>query len=211
MKPPADLPINWFDFLVAVVLLIGIARGKKRGMSQELLDVLQWLLIVVVAALGYKHLGDLLSDYTHMGPLAAYITCYVGIAVVIKLIFSAIKRAVGEKLVQADTFGGMEYYLGMVAGCIRFGCVLLVGVSLLHAKFISLGERMANRKMQSDNFGTISFPTLASVQDEVFKGSSSGKFIRRHLREQLIHPTPAGSGPSIKLPHERDLEEVLGK
>src|SRR5260221_5679333 len=164
----ASLAFNWFDILVLVVLLLGIIRGRKRGISEELLEVLQWLLIVVVAALLYLPLGNMLADFTHMTLLASYIVSYLLVAFSIKLIFSMIKRMVGEKLVQADTFGGMEYYLGMLAGALRFLCVLIVALAILNSKFISKAERLAEKKMQSDNFGTINFPTLATLHEVVF-------------------------------------------
>jgi uncharacterized membrane protein required for colicin V production len=209
MKPPALNP-NWFDMLVAVVILLGILRGRKRGISEELLDILQWLLIVVVAAQFYMPLGNLVAGYTHLSLLPSYVVCYLSIAIAIKLIFASIKRMVGEKLVQADTFGSMEYYLGMLAGAVRFLCVLIVALALLNAEYISKGERDALRKMQSDNFGSISFPTLSSLQENVFGESVSGKFIRVHLKDQLIRPTPASANLGSQLPRDRDLDEVLG-
>jgi uncharacterized membrane protein required for colicin V production len=209
MKPPA-LNLNWFDMLVAVVILLGILRGRKRGISEELLDILQWLLIVVVAAQFYMPLGNLVAGYTHLSLLPSYLVCYLSIAIAIKLVFASIKKMVGEKLVQADTFGSMEYYLGMLAGALRYLCVLIVALALLNAEYISKAERDALRKMQSDNFGSISFPTLSSLQETVFGESICGKFIHVHLKDQLIRPTPASANLGSQLPRDRDLDEVLG-
>jgi uncharacterized membrane protein required for colicin V production len=44
---------NYFDVIVVVWLIIGLLRGRKRGMSQELLPTLQWLGIVIVCGLFY--------------------------------------------------------------------------------------------------------------------------------------------------------------
>jgi len=43
------LHFGWIDVLVLIALLVGFTRGRKRGMSVELLDVLKWLLVVLVA------------------------------------------------------------------------------------------------------------------------------------------------------------------
>ena len=52
MKPSdLNLGFNWFDLFVLVMLIVGIFVGRKRGMSLELLAVLQWLVIVFVSAL----------------------------------------------------------------------------------------------------------------------------------------------------------------
>jgi uncharacterized membrane protein required for colicin V production len=208
MKTPS-LAFNWFDIVVVAVIVLGIVRGRKRGMSEELLDVFQWLLIVVLAAMFYGPLGNLLAGFTHMSLLASYLVCYLGLLVVIRFVFSMIKKMVGEKLVQADTFGGMEYYLGMAAGALRFVCILIVALALLNAKFISKSERNALKKMQSDNFGDISFPTLSSLQTSVFAESISGNFIRKHLKDQLIRPTPADAYAGSRLPHESELDQIL--
>jgi uncharacterized membrane protein required for colicin V production len=185
-----SLAINWFDFLVILVLVIGVSRGRKRGLSEELLDVTQWLGIVVLSALLYQPLGDFLSAYTGLSLLLAYVASYLFLGVLIALLFSWIKRAVGEKLVQSDFFGGLEYYLGMLAGATRFACILLASLAILNAKHISPEEYAAQTKMQQDNFGSIRFPTLGSLQQNVFAESSSGKWIKEYLNEQLIVSTP---------------------
>ena len=40
------LPFNWFDFVLVVVLVVGVFRGRKHGMSEELLPLLKWLAIL---------------------------------------------------------------------------------------------------------------------------------------------------------------------
>ena len=51
--------MTWFDLLLAGLLIFGFLRGRKRGMSEELLDVFQWLTIIVVAAMLYEPVGKL--------------------------------------------------------------------------------------------------------------------------------------------------------
>ena len=41
-----QLPINLFDLVVIAVLAVGIFRGRKHGMSEELLSLLKWLAIL---------------------------------------------------------------------------------------------------------------------------------------------------------------------
>jgi hypothetical protein len=144
--------------------------------------------------------------------LLSNVIAYVLVALVIKLIFSMIKRNVGEKLVHADTFGRFEYYLGMIAGTVRCLCILIFALSFLHAKYISDAERAATAKMQQDNFGSISFPTLGSLQQTIFYESYSGKFIKKNLQAQMIKPTvAAGPAPSdtIGRRRERAVEEIM--
>jgi uncharacterized membrane protein required for colicin V production len=208
----SDFQLKWFDLLVLGLVAFGIFRGRKRGMSEELLDVFQWLCIVVVGAMLYSPLGRTVSSFSGFSPLLSNIIAYTLVALVIKLLFSTVKRSVGEKLVQSDAFGRFEYYLGMIAGSVRCLCILIFALSFLHAKYISDAERAATAKMQADNFGSISFPTLGSLQQSVFYESYTGKFIKKNLQEQMIKPSMAsagGRGDSIGRRRERAVEEII--
>ena len=77
----------WFDLLVLALVAYGIFRGRKRGMSEELLDVFQWLLIVVLGAMLYAPLGRILSHFSGFSPLLSYIIAYSLIALALKLVF----------------------------------------------------------------------------------------------------------------------------
>jgi hypothetical protein len=101
--------------------------------------------------------------------------------------------------------------MGMLAGGLRFFCILLFAISFLHAKFISEAERAATAKMQADNFGSISFPTIGSLQQGVFKESTSGQFIAKHLDEQLMKPAPPSmhKAETIGRRRERAVEEIM--
>lgn len=209
------LPLNWFDLVVAVVLIAGAVVGRKKGMSEELLPLFQWLAIVVVGALYYEPIGKLLARFAPISLLLAYVTVYVVILVAHKFFFNWCKTLVGEKLVSADWFGGAEFYLGMVAGTLRFACVLLAALALLNAREITAEELAAERRMQRENFGSVAFPTLGRVQQSVFVHSASGRFVKQYLSDQLIASTPAGQRltqrESIGRRRERAVDEVLGR
>lgn len=209
----SDFQLTWFDLLVLALVAYGIFRGRKRGMSEEILDVFQWLCIVVVGAMLYSPLGKLVTHYSGFSPLLSNIIAYTLVALVIKLLFSTVKRSVGEKLVHSDAFGRFEYYLGMIAGSVRCLCILIFALSFLHAKYISDSERAATAKMQADNFGSISFPTLGSLQQSIFYESYAGKFIKKNLREQMIKPAMGASGGpkenTIARRRERAIEEIM--
>lgn len=203
--------LNWFDLLVVGLVILGVWRGRKRGLSEELLDVLQWLAIVVVGALMYRPVASALSAATRLPAFYSNVLSYVVIALSIKLLFNLVRRAAGTKLVQSDAFGRFEYYLGMLAGVVRFACILLFALSFLHAKYISDNERLATAKMQADNFGSISFPTFGSLQHTIFYESISGQFIRKNLRAQLVQPARGGliTGETIGRRRESAVEEVF--
>ena len=211
---PSDLTYNWFDLVVFVFLVIGVFRGRKRGMSEELLAIFMWLSIVLASANFYRPAGLFLVSITGMSRLFCYITAYLLIAIVIKLLFSFIKRAVGEKLVGSDIFGRMEYYLGMAAGMLRYACMLLMFMAFLNAKYISEAELKRVAKVQKDNFGEISFPTFGSLQQDVFKKSLVGSLTKQHLSNHLIVTGPddgqtKAAGDGIGKRREREVQDII--
>ncbi len=180
---------SWFDFVVIAVLIRGIYVGRRTGLSGELLDLVKWLCILGAAAFAYEPLGRSLSQATVFSLLGCYIAVYVMIILAVMVLFSFIKRAVGDKLITSDAFGSGEYYLGMVAGCVRFACILIVGLAFMNARLYSKQEVQARAKFQKENFGDISFPTFQAVQSDVFELSNTGKFAKEYLDIVLITPT----------------------
>jgi uncharacterized membrane protein required for colicin V production len=183
------VPVNWFDLLVVIVILLGINRGRKHGMSEEMMVMLQWLAIVFAGAFLYKPIGDYLADTSPMGHLFWYIAAYVALAIVTKIVFLVFKKATGGKLVGSSIFGGAEYYLGMVAGAIRFLCMLVVALALLNAPYYSVQQIAANTAYQNDMYGSNFFPGIAAVQQQIFKESLIGSLVQQRATFLLIAPT----------------------
>src|SRR5881397_599553 len=116
-----SLSLSWVDFAVVLVLGLGLWRGRKRGMSEELLDIIKWVLIVLVAGFLYEPGGQLLAQVTSVFSLrSCYVTVYMAIALFIVLLVSLMRKNIGSKLVGSDVFGAAEYYLGMGAGIFRY-------------------------------------------------------------------------------------------
>lgn len=185
-----QLPFNWFDLVLVVVLLMGLFHGRKRGMSEELLIFLQWIAIVVVSAALYQPVGDHLAARTPLSHLTCYVMAYVGVALVVTVVFLVFKRLFHGKLLGSDAFGRAEYYLGMAAGMTRFGCALLAGLALLNARAYTSEEIRAYQAYQNEVYGSEYFPGLQTLQANVFERSLTGPLIRAHLGFLLIRPTP---------------------
>jgi uncharacterized membrane protein required for colicin V production len=202
-----SLNLSVFDGFFIIFLMTGVLRGRKRGISEELLDLIQWVAIVIGAALAYPGIGALLINYAKFPPLMANIFAYIAAAATIVFLFKNLKRGVGEKLVQGDVFGRFEFYLGMMAGFLRFSCIAIFVLALLHAKYSTPAERERIAKLQRDNFGSISFPTFDEMQYAVFYKSGSGNLIRTNLSMLLIRPVPPGADrPANTIAHRREAE-----
>ena len=208
--------ISWIDLIVLCVIIAGVVRGRKRGMSEELLDMFKWLLIVAAGSYLYRPFGEMLSQATLFSTYFCYLIVYVGIVVFFKLLFAALKRKMGDKLVGSDVFGSGEYYLGMMGGAFRYLCILIVALALLNARYYSPEELRSQAAYQETNFGTAGlFPTLSSLQSEVFNSSFTGTMARQYLGMLLIRPTPpeekSMGANSIVRARERAVNETFEK
>jgi uncharacterized membrane protein required for colicin V production len=195
-------PVNWFDLALFIVLIAGIMRGRKRGMSEELLSVLQWLTIIAVCSLAYQEVGRFMAGATVFSLLFSYLVAYLSIALLIGLLFILIRRTFGGKLLGSDLFGSSEYYLGMIAGAIRFGCILIFCLALLNARLFSAQEIREDQAFQQDVYGSDFFPKLYGTQADVFQHSFFGPLIQENLGFLLIKPTP----PEVKRFQQKDVE-----
>ena len=189
----SSLTINWVDFVVVLLLGVGLWRGRKRGMSQELLDVIKWTLVVLIPGFLSWPVGTLLGQFfPSLSALFCYVAIYMSLALSILFIFALIRRGSAEKLAGSDLFGASEYYLGMMAGSFRYACIILFAMALLNARQYSAAEIKAKIKYQDDNFGTTFFLTLPDIQRAVFKESLIGRLTQEYLQVVLIHPAAPG-------------------
>ena len=189
------MPFNWFDVFVVIFLTVGAFRGRKRGMSQELMPLLKWITLAAVCGFCYQPIATEMANGNMFSLLSASFTAYLGLALIIAIIFAVLSRQFGGKIIGSDTFGGSEYYLGIFSGIIRFACMLIFGLALLNARLYPQAEIDARNKYVQQNFDNDFFPALFQVQDGVFKASFTGPVIHKNLDFLLIKPALPESKP----------------
>jgi len=183
------LPFNWFDVAIPIVLLVGIRQGRKNGLSVELLGTFKWLAIVFGCALAYGPVaGFITGSSTVFSLLSANLMAYSAAAMLIAAFFGFMRKGVNGKLIGSDVFGQGEFYLGMVAGMVKFTCIMFAVLALLNARYYAPAEIKASLKYQNDVYGSNFFPTLQSVQSQVFEKSFVGPWIKKQLSWLLIRP-----------------------
>jgi uncharacterized membrane protein required for colicin V production len=195
-----SLPGNLFDIIVIAVLGLGLMRGRKHGMSEELMSLMKWLAVVICCGLIYDPVGHWMAQSSPFSLLASFLFVYAGAALVILGLFATFRHYLGGKLVGSDIFGRSEYYLGMGSGLVRFSCMLVAALSLLNARYFSPSEVQAMERFQDDVYGSNYFPTLHSVQSVVFEKSLAGPWIKSNLGFLLIRPTQ----PEDKSYHQKE-------
>lgn len=195
---------DWFDIAILLVLVVGLQRGRKHGMSEEILLVLKWVAIILCGAFSYGVIGDVIADNTVFTKLSAYMIAYGGSALIITVLFMAIKKMSNGKLVGSDVFGSGEYYLGMAAGVVRYACILIFFLAFLNAPLYTKSEKAADLKFQNDVYGSDFFPKLYTVQEDVFEKSFVGPHIQNELGFLLIKSTPR---EKKEIQHERKRDD----
>ena len=184
-----SLPGNLFDLVVLAVLALGLARGRKHGMSEELMNLVKWLAVLVGCAVAYEPVGRWMAQSSPFSLLSSFLFVYAIGAMLILGLFALFKHQLGGKLVGSDIFGRSEYYLGMGSGVVRFACMLLAALALLNARYFSPAEVRAMENFQNDVYGANYFPTWHTAQEVVFERSITGPWIRANLGFLLIKPT----------------------
>jgi uncharacterized membrane protein required for colicin V production len=187
------LPVGWFDFALLAVIVVGFFRGRKNGMTKEILPMFQWLVTVLLGGLAYEMVGQLFIDYARLGITAAYIFGYLTLALVVFFAFAYLKKMLMPRLTGSNFFGGMEYYMGTTSGVIRYVCMLFFALSLLHAPFYTPAEIAATKAYNARWYGGGQqgysgnfFPTIQTVQQSVFSSSFTGPLIANYLGVMLI-------------------------
>lgn len=209
-----SLPINWVDFVTVLVICVGFMRGRKRGLSEEILDVTKWLLIVVVAGLFYYRLGELMSKRPLLSPLSYFVISYLLLVLAVWLVFGFLKKRFGEKIIESDIFGRFEFYGGMLAGTVRWACVYFVVLSLLHAPHYTPEERAQRKREVEYNYGSDFFPSIVKLQDAVFTASLTGKTAADQLDLFLMDQVSGAAKPlrgdnSMAKRRERAVDDVM--
>ncbi len=185
-----NLPLNWFDVAIVVVLSLGVQQGRKHGVSVELLRCLKWLAILFGSAFAYEPVAELITSTTPaLSMFWANLLAYSAAALLIASLFAFLKKASGGKLFSGDAFGNGEFYLGMAAGVVTFACITFTLLALLNSRLYSPAEVRAQLKYQNEVYGSDFFPSLYTVQSQVFEKSFAGPWIKKQLSWLLIKPT----------------------
>jgi hypothetical protein len=210
-----DLPFGWFDVVFVAVLAFGLFRGRKNGMTKELLPVLQWLALVAACGLGYQMVGQILISLAGWGKTLCYILGYLCIAFLVYLLFLVLKKIFMARLTGSNFFGRGEYYLGMLSGLVRFACILLFALAFLNAPYYTAADIASSKAYAArwygggeKGFSGDFFPTLQSVQEGVFKKSLTGPFINDYLGVLLINSVPSGPGKSGAAPQKQPIIHI---
>jgi uncharacterized membrane protein required for colicin V production len=192
------LPFNWFDVLLIALLVIGLFRGRKHGMSREILPLFKWLAVVLVCGFFHPVVAPLFANTLGAGETASLVYGYLLLAFGIIVVFIIFKKLFASHEAEGNFFGSAEYYLGMMSGIVRFFAMLVAVLALLHAptyseKEIKEHEAYAKRWYGGGLYSGNYFPTVNTMQEQVFKRSFLGPYLGEYLAPILIQTAPPGA------------------
>jgi hypothetical protein len=201
------LPFGWFDVALVAVLGFGLFRGRRNGMTKEVLPMFHWLATVLVCGLAYEMAGQLIHNLSGWTVLICYLLGYFSLMFLVYLVFHALNKILQPRLTGSNFFGSGEYYLGMVSGMIRYACMLFVVLALLNAPYYTAAEinkeiRDAHNVYGAGQEGFAGSFFLAfhpsQMQDAVFQKAFTGKYIKQYAGVMLINTetTPDKSSPA---------------
>jgi uncharacterized membrane protein required for colicin V production len=209
------LPIGWFDLVLVVVLGFGLFRGRRNGMTKEVLPLFFWVATVLVCGLFYEMSGELLINLTGWGALICNLAGYLGLMFLVYLLYYALKQFLTPRLTGSNFFGSGEYYLGMASGLIRYACIVFVALALLNAPHYTAADIAQTKAFNARWFGGGQqgfsgdfFPTVQSVQAATFEKAFTGRYIKQYAGVMLINTAPADMKTASATPQKQPIIHI---
>lgn len=186
---------NWFDVCVLLAIGIGCWRGYHRGASEQLLPVVKWVAIVLIAAYTHRPLGFLLSRLSglHMGVCHAAV--YLAELTAILILFGWIGRTATDRIIAAQLFGKIEHYLGLLMGGLSAAAFMLLIVAVLNAFDMTPARLWLKANPDDPSFNALVYTVAERVEQDVVEQSVWGICLRRELGFLLATPVRVGTPP----------------
>jgi len=158
-----------------------------------------------VCGIWYPLAAQLLVNTVQLSQVPSCIIGYLLLAFVVVLVFMFLKWLLASRLGDKGLFGGGEYYLGMLSGMIRFACMLLAVLALLNAPVYTAQDIKKHEAYVKQWFGGglysgNYFPSLYTIQGQIFTKSFAGPYIKDYLGPLLIETAPPPAPAPEKKP-----------
>ncbi len=116
------------DIVFGVLLLLSVLWGFWRGLTRELVSMIAWVIIAVLAFRYAAWVGHLLP---FQAPGIVYTAAGAGIIIVLGVIAAAIIGRLLRTAVAASNLAGADRVLGALFGAVRGALVILLVAALV--------------------------------------------------------------------------------
>ncbi|HEY1663772.1 MAG TPA: CvpA family protein [Verrucomicrobiae bacterium] len=190
---------DWFDLVFLALVIFALYRGRHNGMTKELIPSLQWVSLMLICGLVDPILGPIFVTQLKLSKMLGFLLAYIALFLVVTIPFSIIKHKYSKDLATSDYFKGNEYYLGMVAGVVKWLCMIMVFLAVLNAPTYTAEQIKAHQQYAQQVYGGGEsgysgdyFPTLQQIQAIVLQNSATGSFVlnQPYLKKLLINAQP---------------------
>jgi len=121
--PPPPSGLNWFDVFVGLVILYGLWRGIRTGLTGEFIRATGWILLIVATLKWYRRIGEWVQAHTKMDPDLANLVSFIVLGILLYTCALAI-RWFAERKRSKFKFGAfLENMGGAVLGVARMVAV----------------------------------------------------------------------------------------
>lgn len=136
--PPPSTDLNWYDAFVGIVILYGLWRGIRTGLTGEFIRSASWILLIVVTLKYYQTIGKKISTFTKMDADLANLVTFIVLGIVIYTCALAIRWFVNRKRSKFKFGSILENMGGAVLGVARmvaFTVFVTVMICLIRSPF----------------------------------------------------------------------------
>ena len=122
--------LNTLDYIILVLLLIGLITGFAQGVIKQAFGLGGLLGGLVCGALLYKPAAVFLQDVVDMDDNVAQVVAFIVILILVPVVFSIVGNLL-SKLVHIISLGFVDRLLGGLFGVVKFFIVIGLCIQLL--------------------------------------------------------------------------------
>lgn len=188
----APISLNWYDYVVAAVVLYGFYSGLRRGLVHTSLRLVTWALMLVLPLCFYVTAGLWFRDYSGLDGDLSNLVAFQGIAIVVFLCCLAISNNIRYRLSNRKVPAWIDNMGGVLLGAVLMLLVMAwvsIMLSLMRSPFWH--EQVAKESC----FGyrvVQQFPPVAAMTEKQQKPEQLW-FMKPIQRRS--EPTPDTKGP----------------
>jgi membrane protein required for colicin V production len=136
--------VNWLDILLAVILLISMLGGLRKGFSREIIGLAAALLGLLLATQFYRLAGQPLKPYIpqeSLSSVAGFLIIFFGV-----LILGSILSSIVRKILKTAGLSTIDRLLGAGYGFVRGSLIaiaIIVGLNTFTSSKAVVQSRMA--------------------------------------------------------------------
>jgi membrane protein required for colicin V production len=127
------MPFDWFDVLLALIILMSVVAGLKSGFARVIVGLIATIAGVLVGFWCYRIAGAKLTPYvstTALADMLGFLIIFFGI-----VIMGALLAALLANLFRWIGLSWFDHFLGGIAGFVR-GILIVAGVAAVLVAFV---------------------------------------------------------------------------